>query len=98
RRNRSAEYVRSILEGMTREEREAYGVSQSNIALGYLLLGLESLGFGSSPMLGFDPVKLKELLGLPEHVQIPAIVAVGRPGEADHKQHRLPLDEITSFA
>ena len=78
-------------------EREAWGAEQSNIALGYLLLLAESFGFGTSPMLGFDPAKVKSLLGLPEHVRIPALVAIGHPAEEGFRPHRLPIDTLVEL-
>jgi nitroreductase len=62
-------------------EREAWGAGQSYIALGYLLLIAESLGLGTSPMLGFDPEQVKSILGLPAYARVPALVALGHPAE-----------------
>jgi nitroreductase len=78
-------------------EREAWGAEQSNIALGYLLLLAESFGLGTSPMLGFDAAKVKSLLGLPEHVRIPALVAIGYPAEEGFRPHRLPIDTLVEI-
>jgi nitroreductase len=78
-------------------EREAWGAEQSNIALGYLLLLAESFGLGTSPMLGFDAVKVKALLGLPDHVRIPALVAIGYPGEDGFTPHRLPIHTLVEL-
>jgi nitroreductase len=78
-------------------EREAWGAEQSNIALGYLLLLAESFGFGTSPMLGFDAAKVKALLSLPEHVRIPALVAIGYAGEEGFRPHRLPIDSLVEL-
>lgn len=79
------------------EEREGWGVGQANIALGYLLLLAEEKGFATSPMLGFEPEKVKELLGLPEHVRIPALIAIGYPAEEGFTPHRLPIDSLVEF-
>ncbi|MDB4899518.1 MAG: nox, partial [Gemmatimonadetes bacterium] len=70
------------------EEREAWGNAQANIALGYLLLLAETMGFGTSPMLGFDPAQVKAVLGLPSHVRIPALVSMGYPREEGFRPHR----------
>lgn len=78
-------------------ERESFGAGQSYIALGYLLLAAESMGYGTSPMLGFDAAKVKQLLGLPDHVVIPALVAVGVPDEEGFAPHRHSLDRIAQF-
>lgn len=79
------------------EEREAWGNAQSNIALGYLLLLAESLGYATSPMLGFDPEKVKTLLGLPKHVAITALVSIGFAAEEGFRPHRLPADTLAEF-
>ena len=84
--------------GLSPEQREGWARGQANIALGYLLLVLESRGYGSSPMLGFDPAQVKALLGLPAHVEIPALVAFGKPADAGHASHRLPVDALLRFA
>ena len=81
----------------TDEEREAWGAQQSDIALGYLLLAAEGMGLGTSPMLGFQPAKVKEILGLPAHAQIPAMVAVGYPAEEGFRSHRHEVERIASF-
>ncbi len=79
---------------MTPEAREAWGRGQAYIALGYLLLLAEVFGLATSPMLGFDPAGVKSLLGLPEHVEVPALVAVGYGDEPGAEPHRLEVDSI----
>lgn len=77
-------------------DREAWGAGQSYIALGYLLLIAESLGLGTSPMLGFNPNEVKSLLGLPAHARVPALVALGHPAEAGFDSPRHALDRVLS--
>lgn len=69
-------------------DREAWGAGQSYIALGYLLLVAESLGLGTSPMLGFDPEQVKAILGLPAYARVPALVGLGHPAEAGFESPR----------
>jgi nitroreductase len=78
-------------------EREQWGAGQGYIALGYLLLAASSLGYATSPMLGFDPAKVKEALGLPAHVMIPALVSIGRGDEEGFSHHRHPLERIVEY-
>src|SRR6476469_4956224 len=78
-------------------EREQWGAGQGYIALGYLLLAASSLGYATSPMLGFDPAKVKDALGLPAHVMIPALVSIGRGDEEGFSHHRHPLERIVSY-
>lgn len=88
---------RGTFDGQSVEEREAWGNAQSNIALGYLLLLAETLGYATSPMLGFEPEKVKSLLGLPAHVRIPALVAIGFAAEEGFRPHRLPVESLVEF-
>ena len=83
--------------GRDDDEREAWGARQSGIALGYLLLAAEGMGLGTSPMLGFQPEKVKEVLGLPPHVHIPAMIAVGYPAEEGFRSHRHEVERIATF-
>ncbi len=88
---------RAMFAAQSSEDRENWGVGQSNIALGYLLLLAEAKGFGTSPMLGFEPEKVKELLGLPAHVRVPALISIGYPGEEGFRPHRLPSETLVEF-
>jgi nitroreductase len=97
KRSAGVDSFRSSFAGKSVAEREAWGLGQTNIALGYLLLLAESHGYGTSPMLGFDASKVKSLLGLPEHVQIAALVAIGRPDEEGFRPHRLPVESLTEL-
>ncbi|HET7187634.1 MAG TPA: nitroreductase family protein [Gemmatimonadaceae bacterium] len=97
KRAAGVESFRGTFTARSVEEREAWGNAQSNIALGYLLLLAESLGYATSPMLGFDPERVKALLELPAHVRIPALVSIGFAAEEGFRPHRLPADTLVEF-
>lgn len=97
KRDAGVENFRGQFANQTVEERENWGNAQSNIALGYLLLLAESMGFATSPMLGFEPEKVKALLGLPEHVRIPALISIGYAAEEGFRPHRLPVETLVDF-
>ncbi|MBC8087646.1 MAG: nitroreductase family protein [Phycisphaerae bacterium] len=82
---------------MSEEARETWAASQGNIALGYLLLAVESHGYQSSPMAGFDADKVKALFDLPANVRVPAIIAIGKGTEQGFEHHRHSVGRITSF-
>ena len=83
---------------MPAEARDQWGNAQGNIALGYLLLLFEVHGYGTSPMLGFDPLQVRAALKLPDHVRIPALIAIGAPATPPAgPPHRLPFGELTRF-
>jgi nitroreductase len=79
-------------------EREAWGAEQGNITLGYLLLTAEALGYQTSPMAGFNAEAVKRILGLPAHVRIPALVAIGRGTEEGFPHHRYPVERLARVA
>ena len=97
KRDAGVESFRATFANQSVAQREEWGNAQSNIALGYLLLLAESKGYATSPMLGFEPEKVRALLGLPEHVRIPALVAIGYPAENGFRPHRLPSDTLVAF-
>jgi nitroreductase len=97
KRAAGVESFRQTFANQTVEEREAWGHAQSNIALGYLLLLAESFGYATSPMLGFEPEKVKALLDLPGHVRVTALISIGYPAEEGFRPHRLPAETLVEF-
>lgn len=94
----AAAHIRNVFGRQTEEQRETWAAGQGYIALGYLLLAAESHGYQTSPMTGFDAAKVRALLGLPDHVQVPALVAIGRGAEDGFAHHRHPLSRIVRAA
>lgn len=91
-----AEFVKRF-SAQSVEERGRYAHGLAYIALGFLLLAAESMGYRTSPMLGFEAEELKELLGLPKHVTIPALVAIGKGDEPGFPHHRHSVERIARF-
>ena len=89
--------IRSTFAGFTDADRHAWGFAESNIALGYLLLTAQAHGYSTSPMLGFMPDKVKELLQLPADSRIPALVAIGIGAEDGFPHHRHSVERVASF-
>ncbi len=97
-RARARRMVEQLFGTQAEADREAWAAGQGYIALGYLLLLAEAHGYQTSPMAGFDAGAVKELLGLPANVRIPALVAIGRGAEAGFPHHRHPTDRILRYA
>jgi nitroreductase len=91
------ENINKIFGALSVKDRGQWGVAQCNIALGYLLIAIRSLGYDSSPMYGYNPALVRKLFDLPDHVQIPAIVALGKRAEEGHPHHRHPLNRIIRY-
>lgn len=97
-REKTRASIERFFSGLTADEREAWGSQQGAIALGYLLLAAAERGYQTSPLQGFDAGSVKAALGLPAHVRIPALVAIGHGTEDGRPHHRQPLDRILRFA
>lgn len=78
-------------------ERQTRAHAIGCIALGYLLLAAEAMGYQTSPMIGFDPEAMIQLFGLPATVTIPALVAIGRGDEPGLPHHRHSVERLTRF-
>lgn len=87
-------HLLNTLGAQSEADREAWGAGQSYIALGYLLLIAESLGLGTSPMLGFDAEQVKSVLGLPAYARVPALVALGHPAEEGFDSPRHAVERV----
>jgi nitroreductase len=83
--------------GMTPEARGVWANAQANIALGYLLLIAKSEGFDTSPMLGFQADKVKDILGIPAHATITSLVAIGRGADDGFRSHRHSVERVATF-
>lgn len=97
RRPAARQGILKAFAGMSEEQLAAWGVGQGYIALGYLLLAAESHGYQTSPMLGFDPKAVTELLQLPAGARIPALIAIGRGAEEGFPHHRHELDRLVRW-
>ena len=60
----------------------------------YLLLIAKSEGFDTSPMLGFQADQVKQILGIPAHATITALVALGRGADDGFRSHRHTVERI----
>lgn len=78
-------------------QRGQWGLTQANIAFGFLMLAARGLGYDTVPMLGFNPEKVKEILGLPQHVQFAGLLPIGKRAEDGFPHHRHNVERITKF-
>lgn len=97
RQTKTREAILANFAKMTPEQRDQWGRAISYIALGYLLLAAEAFGLGSSPMLGFDPSRVKAQFQLAPHSEIAALVALGHPDEGGLDPHRFPAESLARF-
>jgi len=60
-----------------------------------MMLAAKAMGYDSCPMIGFDPVRVAELIRLPEDHAVGMLVVVGKATQpAWAKPGQLPLEEV----
>ncbi|MDP4611970.1 MAG: nitroreductase family protein [Opitutales bacterium] len=65
------------------------------IAAQTLMLSAKSMGYDSCPMIGFDPVKVGEIIGLPDNHLIGMMLTVGKAlKDANVRGGQLEYDEV----
>jgi nitroreductase len=87
-------------------DREYY-LFDTGLETALLILRATELGLVAHPIAGYSPKKVREVLGIPEHVQVVTLVQVGRHsatinpvlsekqiGWEKARPERLPLDQI----
>lgn len=97
RQAKSAAGFRRSFGAKDEASREQWGAEQGFLAVGFLLLAAQSLGYSTSPMAGFSADGVKALYGLPAHVRVIALVAVGVGAEEGLPTHRHPVDRVARF-
>lgn len=97
RAKQEKETILGSFEKMSEEERQAWGKNQGYTFMAFLILAAQSMGYATSCMLGFEPDKVRELYNLGDHVQFPALVAMGVPNEEGFPHHRHEVDRFTTF-
>ncbi|MGE5675633.1 MAG: nitroreductase family protein [Mycobacterium leprae] len=96
-KSRELETLNRVFGGQSVKERGMWALTQTNIVLGNLMLVVQSMGYTSVPMLGFDQTKVREILGLPEHVLFAAMLPIGRPSEPGFPHHRHSVERIVTY-
>jgi nitroreductase len=65
------------------------------IAAQTLMLAAKAMGYDSCPMIGFDPVQVAEIIGLPENHIIGMMLTVGKAlKDANTRGGQLPYEEV----
>ena len=65
------------------------------IAAQTIMLAAKAMGYDSCPMIGFDPVRVAEIINLPEDHAVGMVVVVGKPLQpARERGGQLPLSEV----
>jgi beta propeller repeat protein len=78
------------------ERNERWHDKDTMIAMDHLILAAWSLGYGTCWIGAFEPEKVREVLAIPEGMNVVALTPVGLPDEAPSPRPRAPFEEIFS--
>ena len=79
------------------EKDGAYSTSKKDIAAQTFQLAAHECGIGSVVMGIFDEVKVKELLGLDDTLNVSALIAIGHPAIQPTAPARKPVQELIQY-
>lgn len=68
-----------------------------SIALGHIALQAADLGLATCWIGSFFPEKVRNILSIPEDVEVITIMALGYPNDAYKQNERLPMESIVSY-
>jgi nitroreductase len=71
-----------------------YYLMDAGMALENMLLQAVALGLHAHPMGGFDEATVRDVLGIPAHVRVLALIAIGRPGRLEDLDERTREREL----
>jgi nitroreductase len=75
----------------------AYVVDVS-IAVDHITLAATEEGLGTCWVGAFEADKVREVVGIPDHVQIVALLPIGYPEDPERvRKNRLPLEQIVRY-
>lgn len=67
------------------------------IAMDHLILAAADLGLGTCWIADFDPLVVREILGLPEGVEPMVMTPLGHPADQPKPKERKPLAELVRY-
>lgn len=92
-----SDHIQGAVANLSEDQMTAWNAKQAYIGLGFGLAMAAHLGIDSSPMEGFNPQAVNEVLGLNEETAV-VLLALGHRSEADTAQHykkvRKPLEQF----
>jgi nitroreductase len=80
-----------------KEHEENMSLINLSLASAFLVLRATELGLGTCFVAWADKDKIKKILGIPEDIVIPYVIAMGYPDEKPESRERKKLNEIMSF-
>jgi len=70
---------------------------QAGLSAMAFMLAAEAAGLATCPMEGFDPVRVRKVLGLPRHLVPMIVMPVGRSATPGLRKTRLPIEQLVQY-
>jgi nitroreductase len=84
-------------EAWRRMDDKPYDEVDATIAMDHMVLAATALGLGTCWIAAFDPVAVREVLGLPDEVEPIALTPLGYPDRDRAATDRRPLEELVKY-
>jgi nitroreductase len=84
-------------EAWRRSDDKPYDEVDATIAMDHMVLAATALGLGTCWIAAFDPDAAREVLGLPDDVELVAITPLGHPDKASAGTDRKPLEDLVKY-
>ncbi|MEE9605287.1 MAG: nitroreductase family protein [Candidatus Scalindua sp.] len=88
-------YLRKGTDTVTKQGLVMAAAVNVSIAVEHMVLRAVELGLGTCWVRWYDDDKIKKILGIPEFVEVMALLPVGIPDEDPEPRPRLSIDKIT---
>ncbi|ODS30881.1 MAG: nitroreductase [Candidatus Scalindua rubra] len=87
-------YLKKGMNSVTKEGLIIAAAANVSIAVEHIVLQAVEIGLGTCWVRWYEDNKIKEILGIPDHVEVIALLPVGIPDEDPGPRPRLSLDKI----
>ena len=84
-------------EAWRRSDDKPYDEVDATIAMDHMVLAATALGLGTCWIAAFDPDPAREVLGLPDDVELVAITPLGYPDKTRAATDRKPLEDLVRY-
>jgi nitroreductase len=87
-------YLKKGMDTVTKDALMVAAAANVAIAVEHIVLQAVEIGLGTCWVRWYEDNKVKEILDIPEHVEVMALLPVGVPDEGPSQRPRLELDQI----
>ncbi|MGR3174976.1 MAG: nitroreductase family protein [Candidatus Scalindua sp.] len=87
-------YLEKGMDTVTKDALMVAAAANVAIAVEHIVLQAVEIGLGTCWVRWYEDNKIKEILDIPEHVEVMALLPVGVPDEAPSQRPRLELDQL----